>query len=60
MSTENKGKCRNIKVLTNSKGFVSAKWCNKCYEYLDVDSFDWDETRIGYLLGWCKKCNSLK
>jgi hypothetical protein len=60
MTTENKGKCLNFKVLTNSDGYVIAKWCNKCFEYLDINSFDWDETRIGYLLGWCNKCNSMK
>ena len=53
----NKGKCKNQKILTNKKGYVTAKWCSKCYQYLDVDSFDWDESREGYLLSWCMECS---
>lgn len=60
MTTENKGKCLNLKVLTNSHGCVIAKWCNKCYQYLDVESFNWDKTKEGYLFGWCKKCCEIK
>ena len=58
-TNQNKGKCRNLKVLTNSKGYVTAKWCNKCYQYLDVDSFEWDDSREGYLVGWCKDCSKV-
>ena len=52
----NKGTCRNIKVQRNNKGFVTSKWCNRCYDYLNVESFDWDETREGYLQSWCREC----
>ena len=55
-TNQNKGKCLNLKVITDSNGYVVAKWCNKCYQYLDVDSFDWDNTNDGYLFGWCINC----
>ena len=51
-----KSKCRNIKVLRDTNGYVIAKWCNRCYDYIDVESFDWDESREGYLYSWCKPC----
>lgn len=52
-----KRKCWNIKVIRNDKGLVDAKFCSKCFEYLDVESFEWDDSREGYLLSWCKVCN---
>ena len=52
-----KGRCRNIKVMRNDSGFAIAKWCNRCYDYLDINSFEWDDSREGYLLSWCKSCN---
>lgn len=52
-----KRKCLNVKVINNNNGFVVAKWCNSCYEYLNVESFSWDESKKGYLLGWCDDCN---
>ena len=55
---ENKGKCRNIKVQRNSNGYVISKWCNRCYDYLNVDSFEWDTDRYGYLQSWCKECTN--
>lgn len=58
-TNQNKGKCLNVKVLNNLKGYVVAKWCNKCYQYLDVDSFNWDSSRKGYLVGWCNDCNKI-
>ena len=53
---DNKGKCLNVKVIRNNNGYVIGKWCSKCGKYIDVDSFDWDSSRKGYLLSWCKSC----
>ena len=49
-TNQNKGKCLNLKVLTDSKGYVTAKWCNKCYQYQDVNSFECDDNRESYLV----------
>ena len=32
-TNQNKGKCLNVKVLHNSKGYVVAKWCQKSCHY---------------------------
>ncbi len=52
-----KRKCLNIKVINDNNGLVVGKWCNSCFEYLDVESFDWNVEKGWYLLGWCKECN---
>jgi len=52
-----KSRCYNIKVIRNDNGFVIGKYCSRCCEYFDVNSFDWDGSRKGYLLSWCKDCS---
>ena len=45
-----KRKCLNVKVINDDNGFVVGKWCNSCFEYLDVESFDWNVEKDWYLL----------
>ena len=52
-----KGKCFNVKVIRNSVGLVIGKYCGRCWEYFDVEDFDWNLDKKGYLLSWCKDCN---